>query len=467
MTTRPTPFPATAGPVFRPGDDGYDGERAGYNQIVTHHPTAIVGAAGTADVRAAVRYAAAHELPIGIQATGHGVSVPADDAVLITTRRMNDVTIDADRRLATVQAGVRSNTAVSAAAPHGLAPLNGSAPDVGIVSYTLGGGLPLLGRRFGYAADHVKRIDIVTADGELHTTTASRDAELFWAARGGKGNFGVVVSMAIDLFPLAHVYGGGLWYAADDVDDLLRTYSGWTREQPEAMASSVLLVRLPDVDGVPDAIRGRYVAHVRIAYAGPTDAGLRLVQPLRDAAPRLLDTVMTMPYRAVGSIHNEPTRPVRFYATNGVLDDVDDHAVDTLLDEAGPDVRAPFFVELRHLGGALARPPVVPNAIGRRDGRFTAYTGAVVTPRTIDAVRDAMARFHDAMRPWATGGVCANFLSGPDTTTDELRTGFSAQDFERLRQVKRRYDPTNLFRINHNIPPADTAADPTFPSVHG
>lgn len=444
----------TVGPALRPGDDGYDAEIVGYNRIVRHRPALVVGAAGVGDVVAAVRYARDHGLPVAVQATGHGVSVPADGAVFVSTWRMDGVDIDPARAVARVSAGVRSRALVPAAADHGLAPLNGSSPDVGVVSYTLSGGVPMLGRRYGYAADHVRALDVVTADGELRHVTADTEPDLFWALRGGRGTLGIVVSLETDLVPVTGLYGGGLWFGDAAVEPALRAYADWVAGVPDAMGSSVLLMRMPDVPGVDGALRGRFVAHVRIAWSGPLDEGEQWVRPLRAAAPTLLDTVAAMPYREVGTIHAEPTDPVPFHARNTMLARFDRDAVDALLGVAGPDSGAPYLVELRHFGGALARPPAVPNAVGRRDGAFCLYSGSVVGPGELDAHRAAHDGLHATMRPWATGGVCLNFLTGPDVTPDELASGYLPGDVERLAAVKRRHDPTNMFRIGHQLPAA-------------
>jgi FAD/FMN-containing dehydrogenase len=439
------------GPVLLPGDDGYDDERAGYNLIVEHHPAVIVGATGAADVVAAVDFARDRNLAVAVQATGHGVSVAADGAMLINTRRMDGVRIDPVDRTARVEAGVRSRRLVQEAAVHGLAPLNGSSPDVGVVSYVLGGGVGILGRRYGYAADHVRTIDVVTADGVLRTVSADRDPDLFWALRGGKGNFGVVVAMEIDLFPVSRLYGGGLWFDADSTPAALHAYADWVEQVPDEMGSSVLMIRLPDAPGIPAPIRGRFVTHIRIAFIGSEQDGRRWVQPLRDTAPPLLDTVGDMPYLDVGTIHDEPTTPVPFYARNTVLANIDHDAIDALLHAAGPATDAPYLVEVRHLDGAFSIPPKVANAIGRRDGGFILYTGSVAAPGRLDALRRAHNAVHAAMSPWSTGGVCPNFLSGPEITTDELRSGFRPVDFTRLTELKHHYDPDNIFRVNHNL----------------
>ncbi|MEU0886086.1 FAD-binding oxidoreductase [Lentzea sp. NPDC005914] len=430
-------------------DAGYDTERFGYNLSVEHKPEVVVPAASVDDVIAAVRYAVAHGLGVAVQATGHGPSRSADGQVLITTSRLDGITIDPAARTARVEAGVRGGALVRAAAEHGLAPLNGSSPEVGVVSYHLGGGLGILGRSLGWAVDHVRAIEIVTADASLRRVTATSDPDLFWALRGGgKGNFGVVTAIEIDLHPITRLHGGGMHFAADTASDALRAWAEWTRTVPEEMSSSVLLIRMPDLPFLPDHLRGRYVLHLRFAYTGSASEGERLVRPFRELGP-VSDTVAEMPYSAVGTIHAEPTTPVAFYARNTMLESPDPAAVAELLRHAGPSADAPYLVELRHTGGALGRPGAVPSALGRRDGQYVLYAGAAASPSELPALRAAFDRLFTGMKPWSTGGVCVNFLSGPDITAAELATGYLPGDFDRLAAIKKAVDPQDMFRTHH------------------
>ncbi|MEV6241159.1 FAD-binding oxidoreductase [Lentzea sp. NPDC051838] len=420
-------------------DPGYDVERFGYNLSVEHRPEVVVPAASVDDVIAAVRHAALNGLGVAVQATGHGPSRSADGQILITTSRLDGITIDPVARTARVEAGVRGGALVRAAAEHGLAPLNGSSPEVGVVSYHLGGGLGILGRSLGWAVDHVRAIEIVTADASLRRVTATEHPDLFWALRGGgKGNFGVVTALEIDLHPITRMYGGGMHFAADTASDALRVWAEWTRTVPESMSSSVLLLRLPD----------RYLLHVRFAYTGSVSEGERLVRPFRELGP-ITDTVVEMPYSAVGTIHAEPTTPVAFHARNTMLESLDPLAIKELLRHAGPSADAPYLVELRHTGGALGRPGLVPSALGRRDGQYVLYAGAAASPAQLPELRGAFARLFTAMSPWSTGGVCVNFLSGPDISAVELATGYLPGDFDRLAAVKHAVDPHDMFRTHH------------------
>jgi FAD/FMN-containing dehydrogenase len=432
-----------------PADPAYDTERTGYNLSVDHKPEVIVPAASADDVVAAVRYATSRGLGAAVQATGHGPSRAADGVVLITTSRMDGITIDPVARTARVEAGVRGGALVRAAAEHGLAPLNGSSPEVGVVSYHLGGGIGMLGRNLGWAVDHVRALEVVTADGVLRRASATEETDLFWALRGaGRGTLGVVVAIEIDLHPVTRLYGGGMHFAAPDAQRALTTWADWTRTAPEAMGSSVLLIRMPDLPVLPEPLRGRYVVHVRFAFTGSAEDGAWLVQPFRDLGP-VTDTVAEMPYTAVGSIHAEPTDPVPFHARNTVLGSFDAAAVAELLHHAGPDADAPYLVELRLMGGALARPGAVPSALSRRDGAFVLYAGAAAEAERVPELHAAYDRLFTAMAPWGTGGVCVNFLSGPDVTAAQLADGYLPADVARLAAVKRAIDPDDVFRIHH------------------
>jgi FAD/FMN-containing dehydrogenase len=451
-TARRTARRTASSPWLRPGDEGFDTRRSGFNIAVEHHPDLIVDAAGPADVVAAVKRAAATGRPVAVMNTGHGPSVPADGAVLVRTGGMNRVDVDPVRRTARIEGGVAWGAVIEAAAPHGLAPLNGSSPHVGAVGYTLGGGVGLLARRFGFAADHVRWMDVVTADGRHRRVTHDgSDADLFWALRGAGANFGVVTAMEVDLFPVASLLGGELCFGADASEDVVHAYVDWARDVPETMASSVMLLRYPDDPAVPEGLRGEHVTHVRVAYSGDDLAeGRRWVSRLRRIGPRVVDTVRVMPYTEVGTIHHEPTDvPVPAFDRNVLLGSLDHDGATILAKHAGPVADAPFLTELRAWGGALSRTPAVPNVVAGRDAAFSLL--AISDPSL-----DGRARRDDllvAMRPWATGSSFLNFNGVEDTSVDAVRRVYGPETFARLQRAKARHDPDNLFRVNFNIPP--------------
>lgn len=445
------------GPLFAGGQDGYAEERVRYQTHQPHRPTLVVGAAEPKDVQLAVEFAAAHDLPVGVQATGHAPALPAGSGVLVSTRRMTEVRVDPAARTAFVGAGVRWKQVVEAAAPHGLAPLSGSAPDVGVVGYTLGGGIGLMARKFGYAADHVRRVECVTADGRPREVTAGSDPDLFWALRGGQDNFGLVTGLEVGLVPVSRLYGGGLFFDGAAAERVLNAYLRWTETVPEEMTSSLALVPLPDAPSLPPPLRGRYVAHVRIAHLGDPAYGERLVAPLRALGPRLADSVRELPYTESGTIHNDPVAPAAYVGTNAMLSGLDAGAVRTVLELAGPHAPITSIVEVRHLGGALARTPRVPNSVGHRSARFLLAVLDRVTDDTADSFRAAHTRLTDALAPLTTGRNL-NFLYGAAATPDQVRLAYEPDDYARLGRIKAAYDPGNLFRLNRNILPNPSPA---------
>jgi FAD/FMN-containing dehydrogenase len=442
------------GPVFRPGDEGYDAERVGFNLALEHRPELIVGATGPDDVIAAVGYAAERGLAVGVLTTGHGQAVSADGQVLINTRRMGGADVDPAASMARVGGGTRWREVLPETVPHGLAPLNGASPEVGVVGYTLGGGVGPLGRAYGFASDRVRRIDLVTADGRLRQVTAESEPELFWAVRGGKGNFGVVVGLEFELVPVARLYGGGLFFPAEAAADVLHAYAEWAPTLPEEMSASVLMLTLPPIPEVPEAFRGRHVTNVRLAYTGTVEEGERLVKPVREVATPLLDTLGELPYSEVATIYNDPTDPVAAVDSNAALHTLDAGTVDAILSVAGPDTGSPLIVEARQLGGAYAQPPAVPSAVGGRDAAYALFATCRVEPGQEAAVRQLHEQVQDTLRPWSTCGTIYNFGGAFDADPERVKLAFTSDDYARLARAKATYDPENMFRLNHNIPPA-------------
>jgi FAD/FMN-containing dehydrogenase len=450
--------PAGAKPrkIFRPGDPGYAEELRVFNLVQAPAPGLVHAAANPRDVRSAVRGAAQRCAPVAVLATGHQPTVPIGrEAVVISTRAMRGVTVDAARRVARAEAGARWQDVIDKAAPAGLAPLNGSTGIVGVVGYTLGGGLsPTLGRRYGYAADHVRELDVVTADGRLRTVTPTSDPELFGGLLGGKSNFGVVTAVEFGLFPVTSYYGGSITFPGDDAGTVLHTYRNWVFDLPDTMSSSVALMHLPDADGFPPPLRGKAVVSVRIAYLGDAATGGALIRPLRASATPIMDTVAVQPYTAFGSIHADPVDPVPAYERTALLRELPAAAVDALVELAGPKAPYPITItEIRHLGGALARPPRTPNAVGHRDAEFTLFMAAIGGPSTAAAARAAEDTVIKRMRPWSTGGMYLNFMSVDDSSRDAARHAYPPEVYLRLRKLKTRVDPRNIFRLNQNIPP--------------
>ncbi|WP_210248720.1 FAD-binding oxidoreductase [Phyllobacterium endophyticum] len=345
---------------------------------------------------------------------------------------------------------------IAKAAAVGLAPLNGSNPTVGVSGYTLGGGLsPTLGRSHGYAADHVRWFDVVTADGKLQHVDAESEPDLFWALRGGKGNFAVVTALEFDLFPVPRLYGGGLYFPGERTADVLRTWAAWHPNTPETMITSLAMMRMRSMPPVPEPLRGKFLVSVRIAYNGTVADGERLVAPLRAVAPSLLDNVRDMPYSEVASIHNEPTDPVPYYERGIMLRDFPAQAQDKLIELVGPDSETDLVMaELRALGGAWDREPAVPNAVSTRGLPYSLLAVAAGPLSQEEQLKRSVAELLDGMKPWQGDRRFVNNLA-PDEAADATAI-YGPERYERLASIKKTYDPANMFRLNHNVLPAAT-----------
>ncbi|WP_327169617.1 FAD-binding oxidoreductase [Streptomyces subrutilus] len=447
-----------SGRVLLPGSEGFDFERGGADPAFRHEPDVIVCAETAEDIQEAVRFAAERDMPIAVQATGHGLARPARGGVLLSTRRMSHVDIDSERQTATVGAGTRFGQLIPLAAEHGLAPLSGSSPGVGVVGYTLAGGLSLLTRTHGWAADSVRSLDLVTADGALRTVTPESDPELFRALFGGRDNFGVVARLEIGLVPVVRLFGGGFFFDGEAAGRVLNAWSRWTRDQPPEMNSSAALISFPDAPDMPPALRGRDVLHVRIAYTGTADDGRTLVEPLRQAGPLLLEDLRDMPFTQSATIHNDPPVLLAAHADTALLERLDEATVDTLLTMAAPSTGWPTAIEIRHLGAA-ATDPSRAIAVADRNAEFLLSLVTLVDADiTCDKVADLYDRALAALAP-VTRGAALNFL-GAGADPHRLRAAYSEQDFAFLQNMKRTHDPKNLFRNNHTIPAPDPDPDP-------
>lgn len=446
---------AVHGDVLTPDERGYDELRTGFQLHVTHRPDVLVAPRAASDVQAAVRFAAAHALEVAVLGTGHGTPTGGPGGLLVVTAGLDHLSIDVEQRTARIGAGVRWSRVLAEAAPHGLTALAGSAPEVNAVAYTLGGGVSLLGRTFGFAADHVRSLDVATADGDLRTVDADSDPDLFWALRGGGGAYGVVTAIEIELMPISSVYGGGLIVDSEHVPTMLRAWRDWTADVPESVTSAVTLVPFPDVDALPPFLRGRHVASVWAAVVGPEGEGIELMQPLRDAVPVLADTLEMRRTADLGAITNDPTDPAAFTSRGMILTSFDDQAIEALLAKAGPGVPDAGIVEIRHLGGAMARPQGSPNAVGHRDADYSLGVLSVLRDgATANQAADWQRATLDALEPWADGGALLNLMGGARGTGDGVRTAFEGEIRRRLAQVKAAYDPRNLFCRDTAISPA-------------
>ncbi|MBO0913094.1 FAD-binding oxidoreductase [Streptomyces laculatispora] len=422
---------------------------SGFQTGFTIRPDLVVEAAGADDVRDAVARAAAGGLRVAVHATGHGLPGAVEGGVLISTARMDSVRIDPVRRTAAVGAGTTWGQVVEAAAPHGLAPLNGSAPGVGAVSYTLGGGLGILAREFGYAADHVRSLDVVTGDGVQRHVTPQDEPELFWGLRGGGHRLGVVTGLETGLAPVARLYGGSLAFDGDGEAGarVLRRYLEWTRTVPDALTSSVAALVYPDVPQMPEPMRGRYVISVRVAYTGSAAEGERLVAPLRAIGPASADSLREMPYTDSHTIHNDPPFPHAYYGDGLMLSGLDPERAARVLELTGRKAPMMTVVQLNHLGGALATGPAAENAVPFREAGFLLRLLSPLDGTDVASVRALYEEVAGTLAPLVVGRSL-NFSFGGGDRTDGFH---DPRTHERLAGLVSRYDPASLFGGSYGV----------------
>ncbi|MFE6970533.1 FAD-binding oxidoreductase [Isoptericola sp. NPDC057653] len=444
--------PGLAGTVHLPGEPAYDAALEGFNLALVHRPALVVRAASPEDVARTVRAAAGHGLGVGVRSTGHSAAPTGPADVLLDVSALDGLEIDPVERTATVGPGTPWRAVLDAGAPHGLGGLCGSSPHVGVVGYTLGGGLGPLARTFGFAADHVRSLDVVTPDGALVTASPTRNEDLFWALRGGGGAFGVVTSMTFDLFPLRTVHGGTLWFDVADAAPVLHRWRGLVPDLPESVSTSVARLNLPPLPDLPEPMRGRAVLVVRyVRHLGDDGQGGRddapadgLVDALRSVAAPILDTVGDLPYVRIGEIHADPEDPMPFVERGGQLRELSADAVDVFL-AAVPPGSPVMMAEIRLLGGAVGRPAAVPNAVAGRDAACTLFVGSLGVPLGPPDAAAHVQAVHDAMRPWCTGGSLLNFAGPRDAASAQLlRTAFGTGTYDRLVSMRRRLDPLGV-----------------------
>jgi FAD/FMN-containing dehydrogenase len=442
---------AVAGQVSVPGQAVYDQARQAWNLTVEQRPSVVVVVESVSDVVEAVRYARTHGMRIAPQSTGHGAVPlePLDGAMLLRTTTMRQVDIDPATRIARVEAGAIWQDVIVPAAEHGLAALAGSSPNVGVAGYTLGGGLGWLARRYGLAANSVTAAELVTPGGDLVRADTGHEPDLLWAVRGG-GGVGVVTALEMQLYPLGELYAGDLYFPIERTAEVLHAWREWTATAPDEVTSIAHIVRLPPLPELPEALRGRAFAIVEAAYLGDSDSGAELVQPLRRLGPEL-DTFAMIPPSALGELNMDPIDPMPATGDGAFLTDFSAAAIDALVAEVGPDAETPLnSVEVRHLGGALARPVPGGGAQPSIDASYLLYAvGATPTPDLAGSVGAHVRAVKDALAPWHAGYGPYNF--------DETRAGAAAvlppASFSRLQEIKATYDPDQFIISSHPVWP--------------
>jgi FAD/FMN-containing dehydrogenase len=442
---------ALRGSLRKPGDPGYDEARQVWNGMIDKHPSAIVEAAGVADVIATVNFARASGLPFAVRGGGHNVAGNAvcEGGVVLDLRRMRSVHVDPVRRTARVEGGATWRDYDHETQAHGLATPGGLVSSTGVGGLTLGGGFGYLSRLHGLASDNLVSVDVVTADGRLliasaddHTyAPADAHADLFWGVRGGGGNFGVATSFKFRLHPVNGIYGGVIAFPADMAWTVFQRYREVAESAPDALTVYAALVPTP---------AGRATGIV-VAFAGTEEEGRPLIQPLRDLGSVLLDTVAWMPYCQLQQQQDAPyPQGLRNYWKSSYLKGLGDDALRTLIDAMAQAPSPLCQIIIEQFGGAVARLPEDATAFPHRAAPYNVMILGIASDAADDAPNRAWVRqTWERMQPFSTGGAYVNYLDADE----DVHRAYTGATYARLAALKRKYDPANLFRLNQNIAP--------------
>jgi FAD/FMN-containing dehydrogenase len=450
MTTTPAPSRGAsfgagfAGTVIARGDADYDQARRVWNGMIDRSPRMIVRCQTTADVVSAVNFARDNNLVLAVRGGGHnaaGLST-CDDGVVIDLSGMRGVTVDPVKRTARVQGGALWRDLDAATHPHGLATTGGLISTTGVGGLTLGGGLGWLMRKHGLACDNVTGVEIVTADGQVRRADATENPDLFWAIRGGGGNFGVVTTFEFKLHPVRTLYAGMLVYPGPRAPEVLRRYRDLAMSASDDFTLFAGLMTSPD---------GHPITAIFTAFNGSTSDAEKAVKPLRDLGP-VADQVGEMPYPALQSMLDDGfPSGLHVYWRSDFLKGLPDEAIDMLVDRFNAITSPLSALLIEQFGGAVARVPASETAFAQRDALFNlAIIGRWTDPATAQTHIDWARQASDAARPFTNGGVYVNYLGteGPE----RVRAAYGSK-YDKLVSVKQQYDPANLFSVNQNIAP--------------
>jgi hypothetical protein len=445
--------PSFSGDLHAPGDAGYDDARVAWNLAVDQRPVLVAEPRTADDVVALVRFARHHGLRVAPQGTGHNASARGgvDDSILLNTRLMRGVEIDFATRSARVEAGALCADLTGPASELGLAALAGSSPDVGLVGYTLGGGIGWLARAFGLCCNSVLSFDVVTGDGEPLHVDADHHAELFWALRGGTGSPAIITHMELQLIAVPELYAGAMLWPWERAREVFHAWHEWTLDAPESATTSIRILQVPPAPDIPEIVRGRQFVVVDGAVLGSEAYANEVLSTFRALEPEI-DMFTVAPPVALSHLHMDPEHPVPGISAHAMLDDLTTEAIDALVDVAGHESNSPLLiVELRHFGGALGRVPANAGARGKMEGEYIFFAlGSPMSPELAAAIPPHLAQAKAAVQDCHAESIYLNFAEDPS----DVSKAFSEESFAALQAVKATYDPHDTIHANHAIAPA-------------
>jgi len=436
------------GRLIRPEDREYDEARQVKNALIDRRPDYIVRAADAADVLRAVEFARSNSLPLAVRSSGHSFSGlgTVDGGLVVDLSGMNAISVDPGRRTVWAQPGATSADLAAATQPHRLALSTGDTGSVALGGLTTGGGIGLLSRKYGLTIDSLRAVELVTADGRLIVADATQHPDLFWAIRGGGGNFGVVTGFEFDLHPVDTVLGGVLILPA--TAEVVRGFADYTVTAPDELTSIGSLMRTPPLPMVAPEMHGKPALFILACYAGDVDEGQRVIAPLRDLAEPIADMIQPMPYSGIFSLGGGGSQPSPITTKGGLMRELSDDVIQLLVDDLHTAFDPFAMIQLRPLGGAIARIPNDATAFAHRDKSMILALINMGVERKNQQWVDRM---------WGTlqthtSGAYVNFVG--DEGESRIADAYPANTYARLSKVKRCYDPTNLFKLNQNIQPA-------------
>jgi FAD binding domain/Berberine and berberine like len=439
------------GEVIQPQDQAYDSARQVWNKAIDRYPSAIVRAADAADVIRSVEFARERNLPLSIRSGGHSFAGygTVDGGMVLDLSQMQGLSLDAEHRSVWAQPGARTAELGPEASKYGLALPTGDVASVGLGGLTLGGGIGWLVRKHGLTIDHLQSVEMVTADGQLITASRDEHPDLFWALRGGGGNFGVVTGFEFGLADVGNILGGAL--VLPPTREVLEGYLSYAIQAPEELTTISVIMPAPPLPIIPTELHGMPVLMIMVVYAGDVDQGQRALAPLRQLAAPFAEMVAPMPYHGIYALTAAGAQGHPSVARSGFFDALDGEALDAMV-AAGQNETSPgAMIQFRPLGGAMARVPAGETAFAHRQRNYmvTVASGWMAPEQEIEQ-RNWVESLWSQLRP-KSNGVYSNFLGDEGET--RIRQAYPGSTFERLVAVKRQYDPTNVFRLNQNIRP--------------
>ncbi|HYG93501.1 MAG TPA: FAD-binding oxidoreductase [Nocardioides sp.] len=439
--------------VHLPGEPGYEAARVPWNLAVDQRPAAVAVPRSASEVATVVRVAAEAGLRVAPQSTGHNAGPLAaqglDDVVIVRLSEMGTAISDPTRGIVRVEGGAIWEPAVDAAAAHGKAVLHGSSPDVGIAGYSLGGGIGWYARKLGLATNSLTAVELVVADGTLVRADASQNAELFWALRGGGGNFGVVTALEFKMYDIPTAYAGLLMWDVADTEKVLREWAAWAPTAPDEITTSFRVLRLPPLPDVPPFLAGREVVMVNGAFLGSDDDGAAQLASLRALRP-VMDTWSRVSTRSLIRLHMDPEGGAPAVSDTNMLEAMPHAAIDAFVEQVGPDADTSLAIaELRQLGGAAGRPHRGGGALSHFDGQFLSlFLALSATPETAARGEAEATAATGALAPYENGRKYYNFAEGPA----DSRAFYRPEAWRQLAGIRSAVDPQGLFVANHPVP---------------